>query len=54
MSRILLVAKWFKSGMFYVYLIIGSIFMILVHMLSTEYINILYAGSSIDTKYSDG
>jgi hypothetical protein len=42
------------SRSFYVLLIFGYIFATIVHTLSTEYINIWYATSSIDTKYSGG
>ena len=38
----------------YIFLIFGFVFATFVHRLSTEYINIWYAGSSIDTKYSAG
>lgn len=38
----------------YIFLIIGFFFLVIIHILSTEYINIWYARSSIDTKYSAG
>ena len=34
----------------YIFLIFGFVFLTIVHSLSTEYINIWYARSSIDTK----
>ena len=41
-----------NRGLLDVVLIFGYIFRTIVHSLSTEYINIWYARSSIDTKYS--
>ena len=37
-----------------IFLIFGSISYAIIHSLSTEYINIWYACSSIDTKYGAG
>ena len=49
-----LLARIVNLRVLYIFLIPGFFFFAIIHSLSTEYINIWYARSSIDTKYSAG